>query len=408
MQIKLADFVKEKAESTELEEIIASCVHCGFCNATCPTYQLTGNELDGPRGRIYLIKQILEGEQAGRSTQQHLDRCLSCRSCETTCPSGVEYGRLLDLGRVMVDEQVPRSLLDQVARRLISQVFPYQQRFKNLIQFARLGTLFLPHSLTQKIPENKPSVKFLKTNHSRKVLLLSGCVQPTLAPNIDLAATKVLDKLGISLIKLGTSECCGALNYHLSEHEKAKQLARKKIDACWSVIEQGVEAITITASGCGVTLKEYSKLLQFDPDYAVKAQRFSALVKDMSEIIQAEDLSVFKAHDLKVTYQSPCTLQHGQQLNGVVESILSKIGYDLTAVKNAHLCCGSAGVYSILQPDLSSQLRNNKLNDLQTEQADCIATANIGCLNHLQVKTPKKVVHWIELLDEGLIVTKSS
>jgi glycolate oxidase iron-sulfur subunit len=400
MQVNLAKSVKSRVEHDELEQIIRSCVHCGFCNATCPTYQLTGNELDGPRGRIYLLKQMLEGEAVGPVTQNHLDRCLSCRSCETTCPSGVEYGRLLDLGRVIVEEKVPRPLLDQIKRQVMLFVFPDRQRFSWLMFVSRLCRPVLPRLLKHKIPVKQITEDWTASEHSRKVLLLAGCVQPSLAPSIDISAARVLDKLGISLIQVKSTSCCGALSYHLSEHDKAMALARKNIDQCWPLITQGVEAIIMTASGCGVTLKEYAKILQYDPDYAQKARQFSTLVKDMSEILLDQDLSVFKAGETRVAFQSPCTLQHGQQLTGVVESILRKIGYDLTDVDNAHICCGSAGVYSLLQPELSEKLRDNKLQDLHLENADCIATANIGCLSHLQASSSRKVIHWIELVDE--------
>jgi len=400
MQINLAEFVKSRAEHNELEGILRSCVHCGFCNATCPTYQVTGDELDGPRGRIYLLKQVLEGGLVSSITQQHLDRCLSCRSCETTCPSGVEYGRLLDLGRVIVDDSVRRSVMDRIQRRLMLLVFPYQNRFNQLIQLARLFAPVLPEIIREKIPEKQIVEQWPTNNYCRKVLILSGCVQPTLAPSIDLAAAKVLDKLSISVVKVKTDVCCGALSYHLSEHEKAKALARTNIDQCWPYMEQGIEAIIMTASGCGLALKEYQTLLQYDQDYADKAKKFSKLVKDISEILQDEDLSVFKPGDVKVAYQSPCTLQHGQKLSGLVESILQKVGYSLIQTDNAHLCCGSAGVYSILQPELSEQLRENKLKDLHSEQAEYIATANIGCLSHLQAKSSVKVKHWVELLVE--------
>jgi len=401
MQTNLSDFVKSRPEHKELEAILRSCVHCGFCNATCPTYQLLGDELDGPRGRIYLLKQMLEGADTGPVTQLHLDRCLNCSSCETTCPSGVKYGRLLDLGRVIVEEKVPRSLLDQTKRRLMLLVFPYRERFNWLIQLARLTKPFLPVAIRDKIPDSQEVDVWPENNHLRKVLLLSGCVQPTLAPEIDVAAARVLDQLAISLIPVKSTGCCGALNYHLSEHEKAKNLARKNIDGCWPYIEQGAESIIMTASGCGVTLKEYAILLQYDPNYAAKAKQFSAMVKDISEILLEEDTALFRVKNIKVAFQSPCTLQHGQQLAGVVESILQKIGYLLVDSDNSHLCCGSAGVYSLLQPELSEQLRDNKLRDLHTEQADCIATANIGCLTHLQAKASIRVIHWIELLDRN-------
>lgn len=408
MQTNLAEFVKSRVEHDELEKILRSCVHCGFCNATCPTYLLTGDELDGPRGRIYLLKQMLEGEQVGQITQYHLDRCLNCRSCETTCPSGVEYGRLLDLGRVVVEEKVKRPLVEKIKRRLMLLVFPYRERFKWLIKLASLCKPVLPGIIRKKIPAG-PIAEYAngtniwpQTDHDRKIVVLPGCVQPILAPSIDSSTARVLDKLGISLIRAESTECCGALSYHLSEHEKARALARKNIDQCWPYIEQGAEAIIMTASGCGVTLKEYGTILQYDLDYAEKAQQFSALVKDISEILLDEDLSVFKvANKTKVAFQEPCTLQHGQQLSGGVASILQNRGYALSGNdNNSHLCCGSAGVYSLLQPELSVRLRDNKLKDLQTNQPDYIATANIGCLTHLQANTSIKVIHWIELLDE--------
>ncbi len=402
MQIHLADFVKQRAEHAEIENIIRSCVHCGFCNATCPTYQLTGDELDGPRGRIYLLKQALEGQKTSQITQHHLDRCLSCRSCETTCPSGVEYGRLLDLGRVVVEENVSRSFLDSLLRFLMLRIFPYRLRFKYLIKLAAVFKSVVPQKIAAKIPriqkQQEQEQEHCLTNFSRKVLLLPGCVQPSLAPDIDQSVIRVLAKLKISAITVLDSGCCGALNYHLSDHQQAKQFARSNIDQCWPYIEQGVEAIVISASGCGLSLKEYKVLLQDDPDYAAKAERFSQLVQDLCEIISNEDLSVFNKTNQTIAYQSPCTLQHGQQLNGVVESILERIGCTLTEVNDSHLCCGSAGVYSLLQPVMSEQLRKDKITALTAGKPQCVATANIGCLTHLQPEIEQELVHWIELL----------
>lgn len=398
MQTNLAEFVKQKPEHEELEGILRACVHCGFCNATCPTYQLLGDELDGPRGRIYLLKQLLEGAPVTRLTQQHLDRCLSCRSCETTCPSGVRYGRLLDLGRVMLDEQVARAPWQKVLRGLIKAVLPYRNRFGILLQGARLIKPILPQALKNKIPNKEKALAWPEAIHVRKMLTMPGCVQPALAPSIDAAAARVLDKLGISLLQIKEGGCCGALNYHLSDHEKALAFARQNIDACWPYIEQGAEAVVMTASGCGVMAMDYGELLKHDRDYAEKAARLSALVKDISIVLMSEDLSVFKADSRKVAFQSPCTLQHGQKITGVVEAILKKVGYQLTAVADTHLCCGSAGVYSLLEPTLSMQLLNNKLQALEVNQPDVIATGNIGCLSHLQSASSRKVLHWIELL----------
>jgi glycolate oxidase iron-sulfur subunit len=398
MQTKLAEFVKKKPEHDELEGILRACVHCGFCNATCPTYQLLGDELDGPRGRIYLLKQMLEGEPVTRITQQHLDRCLSCRSCETTCPSGVRYGRLLDLGRVMLEGQVGRTAVQKILRRLVKAVLPYRKRFGALLHGVRLIKPVLPQTLKNKIPDRTKVPDWPEAVHARKMLIMPGCVQQALAPSIDAATAKVLDKLGISLIQVKAAGCCGALDYHLSDHEKALAFARNNIDACWPYIEQGAEAIAMTASGCGVMVKDYGELLRHDHDYVEKAKRFSALVKDVSVVLMSEDLSQFKGDGRKVAFQSPCTLQHGQKITGTVEAILEKVGYRLTAVADAHLCCGSAGVYSLLEPALSRQLLRNKLQALQANEPVLIVTANIGCLNHLQSASSVKVLHWIELL----------
>lgn len=398
MQIQLADFVKAKPEHDELAGILRACVHCGFCNATCPTYQVLGNELDGPRGRIYLMKQALEGQAVSRLTQQHLDLCLSCRACETTCPSGVRYGRLLDISRPMIDAIVGRSLPERIVRGLITLIFPYRQRFGALMAAARLAKPALPPALKQKIPPKQAAIACPKARHARKMLVLSGCVQNILAPEIDAASTRVLDKLGISLIPVPGSGCCGALNYHLADPRRALALARNNIDACRPLLEQGAEAIVMTASGCGVMAKDYGALLQTDPQYAEAAARFSALVKDLCEVLIAEDLSVFKADHRTIAFQSPCTLQHGLRLSGVVETVLQTIGYRLIAVPDEHLCCGSAGVYSLLHPELAARLRDDKLQALETHQPDIIATANIGCLSHLQSTGNQKIVHWIELL----------
>lgn len=405
MQIHLADFIKQRPENDEIEKILRSCVHCGLCTATCPTYQLLGDERDGPRGRIYLLKQAFEGEAVSRKTQQHLDRCLQCLACETTCPSGVQYGRLLDIGRTVVAERVPRAWFERILRRIMLTIFPYRRRFNALLMIAKRFKLLLPQYLLRKLPQQQKAGVWPEARHQRKMLILPGCVQPGLAPSIDTAAARVLDKLGISLFPVTSGGCCGALNYHLDDHAKALQLARRNIDACRPYLEQGAEAIVSTASGCGVMLKDYGELLQYDAEYAAKAVQFSARVKDLSEILQNEDLTVFKRrHPQRVAFQSPCTLQHGQKLPCVVENILQQLGFQLTSVADAHLCCGSAGVYSLLQPQLSGQLLRNKLHNLQQPRPDIIATANIGCLTHLQSASDVPVVHWVELLaaEEGL------
>lgn len=398
MQTHLAEFVKEKPEHVELQRILQACVHCGFCNATCPTYQLSGDESDGPRGRIYLLKQVLEGRPVTRVTQHYLDRCLSCRACETTCPSGVRYGRLFDISSAIVEARVVRPWRQRLLPMLIKILFPYRRRFSRIMGLARVARPLLPKALAKKILVNQRAAAWPEPVHARTVLILPGCVQPALAPSIDVAAAQVLSTLGISLLRINESVCCGALNYHLSDHRTALDFARQNIDACWPYLEQGAEAILMTASGCGVMLKDYGELLQHDPQYAEKARQFSALVKDISELLVSEDLSVFKADQRKIVFQSPCSLQHGQKITGVVEAILKKIGYELAPVADGHLCCGSAGVYSLLQPAVSARLLANKMQALQDSQPDAIATANIGCLNHLQSASSIKVLHWIELL----------
>lgn len=397
MHTRLNEFIPEPLRS-ELESIIRSCVHCGFCNATCPTYQLLGDELDGPRGRIYLIKQALEGKPATRLTQQHLDRCLTCRACETTCPSGVQYGRLLDAGRVIVERLTGRSLSGRLKRLLILSVFPYRRRFNLLLSMARGLKPILPMRIRNKIPMAISVPPLSLPHHARKMLILPGCVQPALAPDIDRAVAKILDKLNISALQIDEASCCGALPFHLSDHRKARMLARHTIDLCEPYLDQGCEAIVSTASGCGLMAKEYGHLLKNDPAYAEKAARFSAAVKDFAEILSNADLSGFKSDGRKVAFQSPCTLQHGQKLTGVVESILQKVGYALAPSPDQHMCCGSAGVYSLLQPELSESLRTAKLQRLQSSEPDIIATANVGCLAHLQAVSSIKVVHWVELL----------
>jgi glycolate oxidase iron-sulfur subunit len=398
MHTCLADHI-EASQRSELEAILRACVHCGFCNAACPTYQLLGDELDGPRGRIYLIKQVLEGHTATRLTQTHLDRCLTCRACETACPSGVQYGRLLDAGREIVDRQAERAYFDRLKRYFIVRIFPYRRRFSIVLKVSRGLRPLLPSALKSKIPAAAPPVSaWPQSDHVRKMLILPGCAQPALAPAIDEAAANVLDRLGITLLPVKNGGCCGALPYHLSAQDRALDLARRNIDTCTPYLEQGVEAVVSTASGCGVMLKDYGQLLKDDPVYAEKAARFSAAVKDIAEVLAGEDLSAFQADGRCIAFQAPCTLQHGQRLKGLPEAILQKIGYRLTPVNDAHLCCGSAGVYSLLQPDLAAKLRNDKLQALQAGRPELIATANIGCLTHLQIASQQKVVHWIELL----------
>lgn len=406
MQTKLADFIKDTPEGREADAILRSCVHCGFCTATCPTYQLLGDELDGPRGRIYLIKQMLEGNSVSVKTQQHLDRCLTCRSCETTCPSGVQYSRLLDIGREFTEKTVSRGVGARITRYVLRTVIPKSIYFRPLLRLGQLTRPMLPEVLRNKIPKFQKVRPWPVNSHARKMLVLQGCVQDAATPNTNAAAARVLDRLGITLITETQAGCCGAVAHHLSAQEQALQAMRNNIDAWWPHIEKGVEAIVVTASGCGALVKDYGHLLAQDTEYAAKAKRISALCKDIAEILSSEDVSVlrdaFNTGSKKVAFHSPCTLQHGQKLVGVVESLLQQLGFQLSNVPNPHLCCGSAGTYSILQPAISKRLLHNKLRALQSGKPDIIVTANIGCQLHLQSRAGVPVKHWIELLEESL------
>ena len=393
-----ADF-KSSATGQRADSILRSCVHCGFCNATCPTYQLLGDELDGPRGRIYQIKQVLEGRPATPVLQTHLDRCLTCRACETTCPSGVEYHKLLDIGRELVEATVPRSRPQRLLRRLILFTFGETYRARLLFATARLVRPLLPAKLRRRIPLAGRPAHQQRIKASRRMLLLDGCVQPAAAPQINDAARALFNRLGIELQTVSQAGCCGTLHHHLGATDAGLDKARANIDAWWPAVEQGSEAIVITASGCAPMIKEYGELLAADPVYAARAARISALARDVSEVLEHEDLSAFKAKTpQRVAFHSPCSLQHAQQLNGVVESLLTRLGYSLVPVRDAHLCCGSAGTYSIFQPTLSNELRARKLDALQDKHPETIATANIGCLLHLQAEADVPVRHWLELL----------
>jgi glycolate oxidase iron-sulfur subunit len=380
-------------------------VHCGFCTATCPTYQLLGDELDGPRGRIYLIKQLLEGHAISSRTQTHLDRCLTCRSCETTCPSGVRYGRLVEIGREIVDQQIPRNLSQRITRALLRKIVPYPQRFVPIYKLALLFRPVLPTALKRKLLLPQASGTTATATKERKMLVLQGCVQSVVTPQTNQAATRILQKLNIELITAPAAGCCGAVSHHLSAAQEGLDFMRRNIDAWWPYIEQGVEAIVITASGCGTMIKDYGELLKHDPMYADRAEKVSALAKDISEILRVENLAevTSKPAKTRVAFHSPCTLQHGQQLNGAVETILKRSGFSLTWIADAHLCCGSAGTYSILQPELSRQLLDNKLTALQHENPDIIATANIGCQLHIASKATVPVKHWLELIEAQLV-----
>lgn len=403
MQTSITENFLATVSGREAEKIIRSCVHCGFCTATCPTYQLLGDELDGPRGRIYLIKQLLEGEPVTHVTQQHLDRCLSCRSCETTCPSGVQYGKLLDIGRELIEQQVERPKIDRLQRFLLRKVLPYPKRFAILLHLGQWLKSILASGLKHKVPTRQIATQKAAIRHQRRMLILEGCAQSVITPNTNEAASRVLDRLGISLISPPDQGCCGAISQHLSAPQEAKEFMRRNIDAWWPYIEEGAEAIIVTASGCGVQVKNYGHCLSDDEDYADKAKKVSQLTRDLSEIIAVENLeSLQVTSNQRIAFHSPCTLQHGQQLNGQVEDILKRLGFTLTDVVDSHLCCGSAGTYSILQPEISAKLLNNKLDALTGDQPDIIVTANVGCQLHLETQAKQAVHHWIELLDQAV------
>lgn len=401
MQTEILPEFLETREGREADAILRACVHCGFCTATCPTYQLLGDELDGPRGRIYQIKSVLEGERPTRVTQRHLDRCLTCRACETTCPSGVRYARLADIGRHLIEERVERPLSERLLRSGLLRILPYPSRIGFLVRLARLFKPLLPAGLGSKVPSNRPAGAWPEPTGARRMLALAGCVQSVATPLTNAAAARILARLGIDLLEVPAAGCCGAAAYHLGAREQGLNAMRRNIDAWWPEIESGCEAILVTASGCGVMVKEYGEVLAEDPDYAAKAARVAALARDPVEILTTEDLSRLgtPGRGRKVAFHAPCTLQHGQQLKQLVEPLLARLGFRPTQVPDAHLCCGSAGTYSLTQPALSLQLRDQKVAALESGAPELIATANIGCQLHLAAGTPTPVVHWLELLE---------
>ena len=406
MQTNLADFIKDTPEGIEADAILRSCVHCGFCTATCPTYQVLGDELDGPRGRIYLIKQVLEGVEPTIKTQQHLDRCLTCRSCESTCPSGVEYGRLVDIGRAVVEKKVGRTFAQSLQRRVLRKGLLSKKSFAAAIALGRAARPLLPATLKAKIQPRRVPGAWPAAQHVRSMLLLDNCVQDALAPSIDSATARVLDATGITLRRVSAGGCCGALSHHLNAHDEAVAKVRANIDAWWPLIEAGAEAVVGTASGCSVMLKDYGHFMKHDAAYATKAERIAALSKDISEVIATEWPKLqakVKRTAEKIAYHPPCTLQHGMKLRGGVEGLLKDMGFALAPVADSHLCCGSAGTYSVLQPTISNELKSRKLRSLTAGAPTQIATANIGCMTHLQSGTELVVKHWIELLDERLM-----
>ena len=412
MQTHLAPEFQGTADGLAAEAILRKCVHCGFCTATCPTYQLLGDELDGPRGRIYLIKQVLEGQTPTRKTQQHLDRCLTCRNCESTCPSGVDYGHLVDIGRKLVDERVARPAAEKALRWALKEGL-LSPLFAPAMKLGQAVRGLLPAKLKNKVPAAQDAGVWPTRTHSRKLLMLAGCVQPAMQPNINSATARVLDAAGIEVVLAAKAGCCGAVKFHLNDHDGAKAEMRRNIDAWWPHMQDGtgVEALVMNASGCGVMVKDYGHALRDDPQYAAKAQRVSELTRDLSELLPelvplllpALRNRLQSAPAQQITFHPPCTLQHGQQLRGGVEKHLGDLGFKINVAScEAHLCCGSAGTYSVLQPELSYALRDRKLGNLAQMQPDTIVSANIGCITHLQSGTATPVRHWVEVLDEAL------
>ena len=405
MQTNLSPEFKNSADGLAAEAILRKCVHCGFCTATCPTYQLLGDELDGPRGRIYLIKQVLEGEAPTRKTQLHLDRCLTCRNCETTCPSGVQYGHLIDIGRKLVDERVERPIGEKAVRWALKEGLP-SSLFAPAMAMGQAVRGLLPATLKNKVPARQDAGLTPTRSHARKVLMLEGCVQPAMSPNINSATARVLDAAGVQVVVAKKAGCCGAVKFHLNDQDGAKEEMRRNIDAWWPHVESGVESIVMNASGCGSMVKDYGHALADDAQYAAKAERISAMTRDLSELLpdlveHLKDKVTAKAG--QIAFHPPCTLQHGQQLRGGVEQHLGALGFNVkTASCEAHLCCGSAGTYSVLQPEIAYQLRDRKLGNLSEMKPEVIVSANIGCITHLQSGTATPVRHWVEVLDEAL------
>jgi glycolate oxidase iron-sulfur subunit len=408
MQTTLADFVRGTPDGEAAAAILGKCVHCGFCTATCPTYQLLGDELDGPRGRIYLIKQVLEGQMPTRSTQLHLDRCLTCRSCETTCPSGVKYGHLVDIGRKLVDQQVPRSLLARWARAALVAGLT-GPLFAPALRVSQWLRPLLPTALRRRIPLRVAAGGWPQRQHARKVLILTGCVQPAMMPNVNSATARVLDVIGIETIVAANAGCCGALRHHLNQQETGLSEARRNIDAWWPHIDSGIEAIAMNASGCGAHVADYGHLLRRDPQYSAKAARVSALCCDLVQLLGPASAQLAarlarsqEALNERVVFQPPCTLQHGMGVRGQVEELLAACGAPPLAHRDSHLCCGSAGSYSLLQSEISAQLRERKLGALMEAAPTRILSANVGCISHLAGTASVPVQHWIEWLDERL------
>jgi len=411
MQTALADFVRDTPAGREANAILRNCVHCGFCLPACPTYQLLGDELDSPRGRIYLMKQLLEGEPVTARTQLHLDRCLTCRACESACPSGVQYGRLLDIGRALTAERVPRTATERLQRYLLRKIVPHKGRVSALLALARAARPLLPRSLKARLPpaasraQRSGATAWPAARHARRVVFVEGCVQDAVAAGINPAAARVLDRIGISALRARGCGCCGMLDHHLGAHAAATAAMRRNVDELWGHIEAGAEAVVMTASACASMVADYGRLLALDAQYAARAARIRALARDISQVLAAEADALTAALPgaaapavRRIAFQAPCSLQHALRVRGVVEGLLAGAGFALTEVTDGQRCCGSAGTYSILQPQLSQQLLRSKVAALESGRPEAIATANVGCLMHLRTGTTLPVYHWVELL----------
>ena len=397
------------ADGEAARALLQKCVHCGFCTATCPTYQLLGDELDGPRGRIYQIKNLLEGEAPTRELQTHLDRCLTCRNCESTCPSGVQYGELAEIGRRLVDARVERPATERLVRWALKEGLT-SPLFAPALQLGQVVRPLLPETLQAKVPERREADArgWPQQRHARRMLMLAGCVQPAMSPEINPATARVLDAAGIEVVLPAGAGCCGAIRAHLNDRDGGLADMRRNIDAWWPLIERGeVEAIVMNASGCGATVKEYGHHLAGDAAYAAKAARVSAMTRDLSELLP-ELVPVLKpklaaaAQAGRLALHPPCTLQHAQKLKGGLEAGLRALGFTVVLPADSHLCCGSAGTYSVLQPALSKQLRERKQASLAALEPDTVVSANIGCITHLQAGCATPVRHWVEVLDAAL------
>ena len=406
VQTQLAPRFRTSPEAKEAERIIGKCVHCGFCNATCPTYQLLGDELDGPRGRIYLIKQVLEGQPATERTQQHLDRCLTCRNCETTCPSGVKYGHLIDIGRNLIEKEVPRRATDRTARTALREGLTGAW-FAPTLKLGQAFRSWLPQPIRNAVPAPVDAGRWPSRRQPRRMLLMPGCVQPSLRPTINAATARVLDAAGIELT-VASGGCCGAIRQHLVDPQGALREVRSNIDAWWPKLESGdCEALLTNASGCAAMVLEYGHLLRDDPRYAERARKVSELTRDVSQVLagcapQLSERLRAAEPSQRVAFHPPCTLQNALKLGGATERLLTSLGAKLTAFEESHLCCGSAGTYSVLQPQLARALRDRKLERIRAAKPDIIVSSNIGCIQHLQTGTDVPVTHWVEWLDRRL------